>query len=69
LLVIQADLAVEMMEPRRLAEAQELIVDEAVLHAVELVDIVDDGQALIRVLHKVLTKVLPLGDSFLTTWW
>ena len=43
-----------MMEPRRLAEAQELIVDEAVLHAVELVDIVDDGQALI--LHKILNK-------------
>ena len=41
-------------EPRRLAEAQELIVDEAVFHAVELVDICDDGQALI--LHKFLNK-------------
>ena len=46
-LVVDGNLAIEVLEPRRLAEAQELIVDEAVVHAVELVDIVDDGLALI----------------------
>ena len=54
ILVADGNLAIEVLEPRRLAEAQELIVDEAVVHAVELVDIVDDGQALI--LHKILNK-------------
>ena len=34
ILVADGNLAIEVLEPRRLAEAQELIVDEAVVHAV-----------------------------------
>ena len=40
--VVELNLAVEILEPRRLAETKELIVDEAVLHAVELINIVNN---------------------------
>ena len=53
-LVLDRDLAVEVLQPGSLAEAKELVVDETVLHAVQLVDIIHDGQAL--VLHKTLDK-------------
>ena len=53
-LVLDRDLAVEVLQPGSLAEAKELVMNEAVLHAIQLVDILHDGQTLL--LHKNLDK-------------
>lgn len=53
-LVLERNVAVEVLQPGSLTEAKELVVNETVLHAVQLVDILYDGQALI--LHKTLDK-------------
>ena len=53
-LVLDWDLAVEVLQPGSLAEAEELVMNEAVLHTIQLVDILHDGQTLL--LHKTLDK-------------
>ena len=54
LLEVVRDLAVEVLQPGSLAEAEELVMNEAVLHTIQLVDILHDGQTLL--LHKTLDK-------------
>ena len=47
-LVLDRDLAVEVLQPGSLAEAEELVMNEAVLHTIQLVDILHDGQTFRR---------------------
>ena len=41
-LVMEEDVAVEVLKASGLAEAQELVVNEAILNGVEFVDVIDD---------------------------
>ena len=41
-LVVEEDVAIQILEACGLAEAQELVVNETILNGVELVDVVDD---------------------------
>ena len=53
-------MAVEILQPGRLATADELVVDEAILDVVELVHVLHNGLTLI--LYKVLDKsIRPMG--------
>ena len=61
-LVVEEDVAIQILEACGLAEAQELVVNETILNGVELVDVVDD--VLILSLTKSCTKVsVPRGDE------
>ena len=53
-LVVEEDVAIQILEASGLAEAQELVVNETILNGVELVDVVDDVFDL--VLNKILYK-------------
>jgi hypothetical protein len=53
-LVREDDLAVYILQSARLAKADELVVDEAILDVVDLVDVLHNGLTLI--LYKVLDK-------------
>ena len=53
-LVRELHMAVEVVQPGRLAKADELVVDEAILDIVELVHVLHNGLTLI--LYKVLDK-------------
>ncbi len=53
-MVCELHMAVQVLQPGRLAEAEELIMDEAILDVVELVDVLHNGLTLI--LYKVLDK-------------
>ena len=56
-------MAVQVLQPGRLAEAEELIMDEAILDVVELVDVLHNGLTLI--LYKVLDKSISADGMFL----
>ena len=51
-LVVEEDVAIQVLKASGLAEAQELVVNETILNGVELVDVVDD------VFDLVLNKIL-----------
>ena len=53
-LVREGDLAVYILQPGRLTKADEMVLDEAMLDVVELVDVLHNGLTLI--LYKVLDK-------------
>jgi hypothetical protein len=53
-LVCELHMAVQVLQPGRLAKADELVVDEATLDVVELVHVLHNGLTLI--LYKVLDK-------------
>jgi hypothetical protein len=53
-LVRELYVPIDVLQPGRVAKADELIMDEAILDAVELVDVLHDSLTLI--LYKVLDK-------------
>ena len=61
-LVVEENVAIQILKASGLAEAQELVVNETILNGVELVDVVDDVFDL--VLNKILYEsVSAKGDT------
>jgi hypothetical protein len=61
-LVREGNLPVEVLEPSSLAEAEELVMDEAILDVVELVDVIHN--CLTFILHKIkcwIKASVPMG--------
>ena len=64
-LVVEENVAIQILKASGLAEAQELVVNETILNGVELVDVVDDvlGLFLNTMLHQGLTALAPAGHG------
>ena len=55
-LVRELHMAVEVVQPGRLAKADELVVDEAILHVVEFVHLLHNTLILDKVLDKSISR-------------
>jgi hypothetical protein len=62
-LVRELYVPIDVLQPGRLAKADQLIMDEAILDVVELVDVLHNGLTLI--LYKVLDKSISADGMFL----
>ena len=63
ILVREMHMSIHVLQPGRLAKADELIMDEAILDVVEHVDVLHNGLTLIH--YKVLDKSISADDDVL----